>query len=321
MSVNGQEASADEFSMYLDFKKALVANYFKQTYGANYTEHFWTTEYSDGTPLQKLMEEAKAQMTRTKIEQQLAQRSGVIKDIGYQSFLNEMEMENSRRSKAAANNEIVYGPISFEVQAYYSYYMSGLENATIDALRNNGIISISEEQLKRDYEINKKSKYAQQGAIDLEWATLPYGSGTAYKDKSDALVKMKQLEKAFANGASFKETAKGLGVDVIDSRITNASRRAAALEIPLALQKAEHLEVGKSSDIFDENEALHIIRCVSIGDMIIQPFDQVKDSIASQLALEKYRDIVERDVKEAAIKWNRQSGTNLMNKWIGMNSD
>lgn len=321
MSVNGSEISEDEFNMYLVFNKALIADYFKQIYDADYSEHFWTTSYAGVTPLQKLVDEAKAQLTRAKVEQRLAQQSGIVKEIGFRAFQNEMEAENSRRIKAAANNEIVYGPATFELQAFYNYYMSNLENKTIDAMRSNGLIVISEEQLKKNYETNKQLQFTLPGEISLEWATLPYGSGTAFKDKADALVIMNQLQKAVAEGESEIDTANGLGIDVFEAVITNASRRSAALESPLALQKATQLMVGESSDIFEENGALHIIRCLSIGDPINQSFELVKDSIAHQMALEKFSDIVKLDVKNAAIEWNGRNETKLTNKWIGMNSN
>lgn len=320
MSVNGREVSEDEFSMYLDFNKALVANYFKQTYDADYSTHFWSASYSDETPLEKLVDDAKAQMLRTIIELQLAQQSGVVKDTSYVSFLNEMDSENDRRSKAVASNEIVYGPTVFEVQAYYSYFMSNLKNATIEAMRKKGAITISEQELKRDYETNKNSKYARQGVTSLEWATLPYGSRTAFEDKDAAQKKMNQLQAAVAEGVAFTVAAEELGISVVDASLTNASRRAAALESPLVLQRAEQLKEGESSDIFEENGALHMIRSVSIGDTTNLSYEQVKDSIAGQMALQKFNDIVERDMKDAAIIWNKQTVTKHAKKWIDRNA-
>ncbi|MFC5404138.1 peptidyl-prolyl cis-trans isomerase [Cohnella soli] len=319
ISLNGSEVSEDEFGMYLDFNKALVVNDFKQTYDADYSEQFWTTPYSGEIPQRKLIDYAKAQLMKTRVVQLLAQKSGVIKEIGYRSFLEKMEAENARRSKAAANNEIVYGPTSFEVLAYYSYYMSNLENATIDAMLKNGTISISEEQAKRDYETNKQSKYAKQGRIKLEWATLAYGPGTSTKDKNDALDRMKQLNKAVANGASLVETASGLGVDVIDANLTDTSRRTAALENPLLLRRAERLKEGETSEVFEENEAFHIIRCVSASGMVILPFDQVKDSIARQLAKEKFDDIVQGEMEDSTIQWSNRIEMKLWKKWMEMN--
>ncbi|MDQ0091317.1 parvulin-like peptidyl-prolyl isomerase [Paenibacillus anaericanus] len=314
LSVNGQETSSEEFRWHLNLNRALVADYFKQTYGAEYSDEFWTTPYSGETPLQKLVDEAKAQILRKQIEQQQAEQVEVASNISFEEFLNGMDTENARRIKAAANNEVVYGPIHLETQAYYSYYMSNLENAIMDAMIDNGMIVLSEEVLKTEYERNKVTKFTLPGEIDLEWATLSYGPESEYKDKQDAMERIKLLKVAVANGAGFREKAKELGVSLGEARITNASRRTAALDNPLILQTAEQLSSGQTSGIIEENEAVHLLHCTSVGEDTYQPFERVKDHLTLQLAQEAFRSTIERKLNEAVIKWNNSIAMSLAYK-------
>lgn len=317
MTVNGRKVSSDEFGMYLDFNKAGIVDYFTQAYHAEYSEQFWTTAYGGETPLQKLREEAMLQLLSTIIDQQLALKHGVISgDIGYQSFVDGMAAENSRRSIAAADNEVVYGPISLDLPAYYSYYMANLHNRTVEAMLQSGAIAVTEEQLARDYEQNKQAKYTLPGDIRLEWASLPYGEGTPYKDASEAYVVMSRLEQAALEGANFTTKAGELGISVADISITNASRRTAALENPALLAQAEQMTEGEVSAGIDENGALHLLHCVAIAEPIIIPYEQAKEASALQLSRDAYSLIVSAEENNAAIARHEQAEANAAQQWL-----
>lgn len=316
LSVNGRDISAEEFTWHLNLNRALVADDFRQTYGAEYSDEFWTTRYSGSgeTPLEKLVAETKIQLVRQQIEQQLAQRAGLAVSSSFGEFLQGMDAENARRSKAAASNEVVYGPVHLEAQAYYSYYMSNLENATIEAMLRNKMIALTEERLMQEYEVNRASKYTFRGAIQLEWASLPYGAGTEYKDKQSAAARMKLMQDAVSKGASFRQAAEELGLSVGEAQVTNASRRTAMLENPLILQTAEQLIQGQTSGMIEENGAVHLLHCTGAGEDIVQPFAQVRDQIALQLAQKEFQTAIEQGVNEAAIAWNHSLAMRLAYK-------
>lgn len=50
-------------------------------------------------------------LVRVKAAQQLAIRYGILNDISYSSFIEELNNENERRAKALESNEIIYGPL------------------------------------------------------------------------------------------------------------------------------------------------------------------------------------------------------------------
>ncbi|OMC80616.1 hypothetical protein BK125_02070 [Paenibacillus odorifer] len=323
LTFNGQEATAAEFNWHLQMNRALIVDYFKQTYNADYSKDFWSAYYSGENPMQKWINTAQTQLLTKRMELQLAQEAGVVTDISFEGFLKEMERENNRRSQAAANKEVVYGPLHLEAQAYFSYYMSNLEEATIEAMRSNGSIVISDEQVKLEYAANLIAKYSLPGTIRLEWATLPFGPETEYKDQQKALERMEKLHAIAtataatdSSGTGFQDQAKEFGVNVGEVKITSASRRTAALENPKVLLTAEQLAPGEISSLFAENGAIHLLYCLSADDAAVQPLDHVKDAIALNLAQQKYRSIVDEKLSEAVVEWNYPMAEGLANQTI-----
>lgn len=318
--LNGQEVTAAEFSWHLQMNRALTADYFKQTYGADYSEKFWSTDYSGEQPIQKWMKESQTQLLTKRVELQLAQEAGVVSDISFEGFLKGMEHENQRRSQAAANKEVVYGPLHLDAQAYYSYYMSNLEDATIEAMRSNGVIVISDEQVRLEYEANLVAKYSRPGAIRLEWASLPFGPETDYKDQQDAIEKMELLRAAITeeigSDTGIHQQSKEFGVNVDEVKITSASRRTAALENPKVLLTAEQLAPGQISGLFVENDAIHLLYCLSVEDAGAIPFDQMKDAITLHLAQQKFRSMVDDKLSKAVPEWNYPMAERLANQAI-----
>jgi hypothetical protein len=320
LTFNGQVVTAGEFNWHLQMNRALTADYFKQTYDADYSEKFWFTDYSGENPVQRWIKESQTQLLTKRMELQLALEAGVLSDISFEGFLKGMERENQRRSQAAENKEVVYGPLHLEAQAYYSYYMSNLEDATIEAMRSNGGIVISDEQVRLEYEANLAAKYSRPGSIRLEWLSLPFGPETEYKDQQDAMEKMELLRAAataeIGTGSGLRQQAKEFGVTVGEVQITSASRRTAALENPKVLLAADQLLPGRISALFVENGAIHLLYCLSIEDAGVQTFDQVKDAITLHLAQQKFRYMVDDKLSKADVEWNYPMAERLTNQAI-----
>jgi hypothetical protein len=319
LTFNGQVVSAAEFNWHLQMNRALTADYFKQTYDAKYSEKFWSTDYSGENPMQRWIKQSQTQLLTKRMELQLALEAGVLSDISFEGFLKGMERENQRRSQAEANKEVVYGPLHLEAQAYHSYYMSNLVDATIAVMRSNGGIVISDEQAKLEYEANLAAKYSRPGSIRLEWLSLPFGPETEYKNQQDAMEKMELLRAAageMGTGTLRSQQAKEFGVTVGEVQITSASRRTAALENPKVLHAAEQLEPGRISDLFAENGAIHLLYCLSKEDAGVQRFDQVKDAITLHLAQQNFKSMVDDKLSKAEVHWNYPMAERLTNQAI-----
>ena len=93
-----------------------------------------------------------------KLQQQLAQKLGLVKDISYSGFQHDFRSENSRRSLAIRNNVLFYGPMQFTEENYYQYQFSKLLIEIKKRLAESEFV-LSDEKLKTYYEAVKDSLY------------------------------------------------------------------------------------------------------------------------------------------------------------------
>ncbi|HHV99832.1 MAG TPA: hypothetical protein GXX36_09735 [Clostridiaceae bacterium] len=134
-TVDGDPVTYDEFIMQAGMERANVISYFQNQYKAQFTQEFWNTPYAEEYPKEKLKKVVIDKLIRTKVIKKLALDYGIISDTSYKNFISEMKKENKRRAKAIKDNQPVYGPKQFSIEAYYSYYMSTLEVAIKNAMK------------------------------------------------------------------------------------------------------------------------------------------------------------------------------------------
>jgi len=166
LTVDGEEIAEAELRLHMERNRALVADEYRRQYGAETDEDFWTRRYGDGTPDERLRAVAGEHAARTKVEQMIACESGVLNDIGYDAFMRALETENERRAEASASKQIVYGPIRFEPNVFYGYYMSGIRNAAIRALVDSGELRGTENEARSEYEAMVERRLE---AAHIEW--------------------------------------------------------------------------------------------------------------------------------------------------------
>lgn len=78
-----------------------------------------------------------------KLEQQLLNKNGVVGDISYDAFVNELNSVNQEREKALENGSPIYGPSQYSKKVYYDYKYSEAREVFI---RDYLMQSISDEE-------------------------------------------------------------------------------------------------------------------------------------------------------------------------------
>lgn len=114
-----------------------------------------------------------------KLEQQLLNKNGVVGDISYDAFINELNNVNQEREKALESGSPIYGPSQYSEKVYYDYkysearevfirdhLMQDISDEEYDAfIKELGVTNeTSEDQLLIRYQIAQK-KYQEE--IDL----------------------------------------------------------------------------------------------------------------------------------------------------------
>lgn len=134
-TINGEPITCDEFKMQSNMERANVISYFQNKYSAIISEDFWTTDFSGEIPAERLKKTVVEKLVRVYSIKRLALEYKIISDIGYEKFLSDMKKENERRAKAIKDNQPVYGPKQFGLEAYYSYYISNMELAVKNKMK------------------------------------------------------------------------------------------------------------------------------------------------------------------------------------------
>ena len=81
---------------------------------------------SDGTPLAYLKAQTQQQVIAITVQQELARKYGLVQDISYSMFLQNLRAENAKRVAAEAQHEVVYGPIQYDAPTYFNDLFTNL---------------------------------------------------------------------------------------------------------------------------------------------------------------------------------------------------
>ena len=151
MSVNGERVEKEEFFLLLHENTAVYENELCARYGVHaHDELMAELEENEAEYRRLLAEENVACMTRTQVEQQLAEDCGLIENVSWQWLLQQVEKENQTRAEKISRGEPVYGLREFSIQQYYSYFMSNLKLRLLEVLPEE-MLAVSEQEIDTYY--------------------------------------------------------------------------------------------------------------------------------------------------------------------------
>ncbi|XUL86233.1 hypothetical protein ACQ86D_05580 [Streptomyces galilaeus] len=140
--INGQAVPVREFALYLTQERAATFAHFRQVYSVSDGPDFWTTSHGGTTPAAYARKLALADVTHATVVLGLAHRQGLLADPGYDAFLADWTAENTRRAKAVAAHQVVYGPAQYTEANYLSYVLHDLDAQLETKLAANGTIAV-----------------------------------------------------------------------------------------------------------------------------------------------------------------------------------
>lgn len=133
LTVNGEPVYRNEFTLIQSWLKPEVFSYFAINHGAVDGPDFWGKKINGEIPSEVLTERTITELTRIVTEKLLMREYGIIDDISFAGFIEELEKENNRRKKAAAEGLPVYGPLQVDEKIYYEY----LRTERVEKLKKN----------------------------------------------------------------------------------------------------------------------------------------------------------------------------------------
>ena len=130
-SVNGTEIMTTEIDYYIPQLRSNVISYFTKTYGAEYTDTFWQTDFDGITPEKYLFNEAFSKAADAKLKLLLCKEYGVYDNISFDALKAKAEKFNKDNE-----GKKTVGITSIDMNTFYDYYVSNgvlaLQNTLVE---------------------------------------------------------------------------------------------------------------------------------------------------------------------------------------------
>ena len=314
-SINGDLVPYEEFKLFMDANRANTISQFQAYYNDD-NKNFWDKSYESGDPKSYLLQAALDACAKAKVVQQLAKANEIIDDTSFHAFVAKFKNENARRTKAAANNEVLYGPEVYSEWYYYNYLLDDYRQQLLNKDKLIGDFQIwpSEDELKSIYEKGKDSLYKNAASIKVFSIYIPYkekGQNAEYT-REEAKTRIDGAAEKINGGASFEEVASLYNgtpesKDSFGERVFDAASLAYDTKYEKGVREyVENLNVGQASEVFEYQNmygdaGFYIFKCIEKTDTGYIPFEQVAGSIQQEYADEKYDALVEKMLEEASI--------------------
>jgi hypothetical protein len=237
----------------------------------------------------------------------LFQKLGLVEDISYASFVENLEKLNSERESAARHGRVVYGPVSYTQLQYYDYWMANLRLRATEQLAQNEW-DVNDGQVRDFYERNKE-KFRVGGTLMLEIVTLQTSSSETNGETIQAIAQ--KIISTVKGGADLKATVQGYDGnikatwrrfnEVDDDRIGELfADNEQAKEVLL-------LSRGQSTLLPASKNMIRVVKCISKTTGHDLSFEKIKSRVKSIYVGQLYDHLVDETVKKADVRINRKA--------------
>ena len=323
-TVNGELISLREFRRVFNGKRAEVFGYFHQKYSAEDNPKFWTTGYAGEVPIEMAMNQTLEELKKIKVQQILAKQKGIIDDIGYSAFLKDLQNENARRKHAIQNHQVIYGPVHYGENEYFSYVFNKMQIKLLQKLRE--VEAVNEKELEDFYKSIKDRLYKREDFVKVQKITVSWTNDQGYADPSNRTkawdviervkVRLDKGEPVEGIVAAFRGDAL-LKISYSEQIFDESSARNDYETCPRLKIEAGKLRVRQqNSGIIDDNAAFTVMRCIEKRAMGYQSFDEVRDHVKTKYIEQKYFNQVDELLRKAKVKVNHH----VYHKFVNLNS-
>ncbi|MGF6355016.1 hypothetical protein ABIE27_002930 [Paenibacillus sp. 4624] len=171
--VNESWITVHELQREMQQQRAMVIHYFQSTYGAPYNKDFWKADYEGENPEQFLKQLAMEEITKIKVEMDLAQNKGLIRGSSHDDLMHEMEIENQHRREALASNQPIYGPKQLDEISFMNYFTSRVRNRLKEALSLNEL-KPTDKELEEYYKEVQGQLFVREDTIKFDKISVSY---------------------------------------------------------------------------------------------------------------------------------------------------
>ncbi|TFH01831.1 MAG: hypothetical protein E4H13_03805, partial [Calditrichales bacterium] len=218
-TVDGHCISLQEFQARIAENRSEIVRYYRDNFEMDYSKDFWDTAVKGQTPGTLLKRRILNKLVENKIKQIIATEYGIIEDISYNRFVENLEQENQRRTNALKNKKIIYGPTVYSEPVFYHYQIANMENELKKLLSINNQSAIEDEILSM-YNTYKDSLCLKElRSIYYKFSVnlnQPSGEQNPEIIRSNGIKILQRVQKQLKSGSTFHQIESAFSREMIN---------------------------------------------------------------------------------------------------------
>jgi hypothetical protein len=316
--VNGEPVTKREFMHRAEIERSGVIRQFRILYGSVYDTDFWHTPFNGKTPSDVLIEKTLDTLAKIKIQQMEARKLGLIRDISYPGFLKLWENENKRRLEARRDKIVIYGPVQYSEDVYYSYVFTNMANQLKSALGEKDF-AVADEQLRGIYERDKDKQYGLGFYTQIRSVSVKYKMGKGIPGTDKIRTEARHLLSFLADSINVFETGIASLPDkyrndsalsfVIEDVVYNDSVYSGEEDLAikaLIKETAKTMAKGTKSHIIEFPGTLCMIQVTEKKALGYRSYTDCKNTIRAALLSQLYSQFIEDRFLNAKVTINME---------------
>jgi PPIC-type PPIASE domain len=264
------------------------------------------------TPRAMLQSNAVARVVREKVEQILFLELGLVQDIRYTTFLDQLEKLNLEREQAARLGRTVYGPVRFTQLQFYQHWKAGLRAEAMEELAEKRWHP-RDEDLREFYEENQ-ALFRALPSCTAEVVTVQARKKAATGERADAVRSaadsiVVKLRAGTTLSAVLKERPKGEALDVSGQRFEeiNADRLGELFPDEEQVKAVLALRAGETALLVGSDSEVRVVRCLARNAGEVRPYAAVQRQVRERWLDQQYERHIERLAGQAKVKVNQEA--------------
>jgi hypothetical protein len=297
--VNHHEVSREEFRWFMEQERPRVIQHFGTKYQLEYGSNFWTRALDGSTPRAALKQDTVARVVKEKVEQALFQELGLVKDIRYSAFLDDLEQFNRRREQDVRDGRVVYGPVRYSPLQYYGHWKASMQLQAKELLAARRL-DVTQGKLKAFYDQNRELfKTARTWTLVIV-SLRRNPTSTTEKSLEEFESAAQEIARRMKSGEDAEQTAAEVAAKqdmtmtrrrlekLTEDRMSELFPEEALLKPALALVPGEWMVTPASAS------GVQVVRCVARDPGGDAPYDQVEQVVRFKYLDREYNRLLEK---------------------------
>lgn len=297
MCVDTEPVTVREFMQRMEYEyRAITIDYFTNKYDVAIEEDFWNQEFDGITPKDYLINKTTQACTEIKIQELEMKKMGLLEDISYSSFLDDLQIENQRRKEIIEEGGVIYGPEQYSENEYFEYVFGNLKKDLKNKMADT-YGWLEEKELKKYYDKNKEVYYKTSDDIEILKLVVPYDKDT----RENLYQQLHKISMQVSDRLSFEKEAGKFG-KVTAQSFTEESARTDSRYYEVLKLAAMKIPQDSVSNVLDDGENLAIIYCVAKKEGDYITYEQVAENVIKLYVDDCYEKWLEKRTGEVSVE-------------------